>query len=311
MRQSFLRQLTNLAAQDERVMLLTADLGYMAVEVFADRFPDRFLNVGVAEQNMVAVATGLAQDGFIPFVYSIVPFAVLRPYEFIRNGPVHHRLQVRIIGVGGGFEYGHNGFSHYGLEDLGVMRVLPGLTIVAPADREQTVNALSATWQLEGPVYYRLGKDETRIVPGLEGRFDRNRCVQIGSGSDLLVISIGAISTEAAIAVQRLTKEGVSVSLAIVSTFNDASADELGVLLARFPCVVTVEAHYINGGLGSWVAEVIAERKLPVRLTRCGVRQLAIGQTGSERYMNHLHGLSSEAIHDTAFAALSQATTPA
>lgn len=304
MRQSFLGRLTELAAEDERVMLLTADLGYMAVEVFADRFPDRFLNVGVAEQNMVAVATGLAQDGFIPFVYSIVPFAVLRPYEFIRNGPVHHQLPVRIVGVGGGFEYGHNGFSHYGLDDLGVMRVQPGLTIVAPADRQQTVNALSATWQLDGPVYYRLGKDETRLVPGLDGRFDTKRCERIGNGTDILLVAIGSISTEAAAAMERLAKDGKRVSLAIVSTFNDACAEDLARLLESFHSVVTVEAHYVSGGLGSWVAEIIAERNLSLRLTRCAVRRLAIGQTGSERYMNHLHGLSAEAIYATAQTAM-------
>lgn len=304
MRQSFLRQLTELAAADERIMLLTADLGFMAVEVFADRFPDRFLNVGVAEQNMVAVATGLAQDGFMPFIYSIVPFAVLRPYEFIRNGPVHHRLPVRIVGVGGGFEYGHNGFSHYGLDDLGVMRVQPGMTIIAPADRQQTVNALSATWQLEGPVYYRLGKDETKIVPGLDGRFDAGRVERIGSGAELLIVAIGGIATEAAVAVERLKEEGESVSLAIVSTFNERSAADLATLLETHQHVVTVEAHYISGGLGSWVAEIIAERALRPRLVRCAVRQLAIGETGSERYMNHLHGISAEAIVASAKAAL-------
>ncbi|HWS71655.1 MAG TPA: 1-deoxy-D-xylulose-5-phosphate synthase, partial [Thermoanaerobaculia bacterium] len=237
MRQSFLRQLTELAATDDRVMLLTADLGYMAVEVFADRFPKRFLNVGVAEQNMVAVATGLASDGFMPFVYSIVPFAVLRPYEFIRNGPVHHHLPVRIVGVGGGFEYGHNGFSHYGLDDLGVMRVQPGLTIIAPADRQQTVNALTATWQSDGPIYYRLGKDENRLVPGLDGRFSESQCETLGNGRDVLLVTLGSISTEAAAAAEQLAADGVGVTLAVVSTFNESCARHLATLMASFATV--------------------------------------------------------------------------
>ena len=304
MRQSFLRQLTELAATDDRVMLLTADLGYMAVEVFADRFPKRFLNVGVAEQNMVAVATGLASDGFMPFVYSIVPFAVLRPYEFIRNGPVHHHLPVRIVGVGGGFEYGHNGFSHYGLDDLGVMRVQPGLTIVAPADRQQTVNALFATWQSDGPIYYRLGKDENRLVPGLDGRFSESQCEILGNGRDALLVTIGSISTEAAAAAEQLAADGVGVTLAVVSTFNESCAQHLATLMTSFPTVVSVEAHYITGGLGSWVAEVIAEAGVDAQLTRCAVRSLAVGKTGSERYMNHLHGISAAAIRERTLAAL-------
>jgi transketolase len=304
LRQSFLRQLTDLAASDDRIMLLTADLGYMAVEVFADRFPERFLNVGVAEQNMLAVATGLASDGFMPFVYSIVPFAVLRPYEFIRNGPVHHHLPVRIVGVGGGFEYGHNGFSHYGLDDLGVMRVQPGLTIVAPADSRQTVNALSATWQSEGPIYYRLGKDEKRIVPGLDGRFSTTECAILGSGRDVLLVTLGSISTEAAAAATQLAADGVGVTLAVVSMFNEHCAEHLTSLLGGFRAVVSVEAHYVTGGLGSWVAEVIAEAGVDARLTRCGVRSLAIGKTGSESYMNHLHGISAAAIRDRVLAAV-------
>src|SRR3972149_3095847 len=109
MRIAFTKTLAELAEQDPRILLLTGDLGYMALEPFSERFPDRFFNVGVAEQNMVGLATGLAEAGFIPFLYSIVTFASLRPYEFIRNGPILHRLPVRIAGVGGGFEYGHNG----------------------------------------------------------------------------------------------------------------------------------------------------------------------------------------------------------
>ena len=132
MRTAFVNTLAELAALDERILLLTGDLGYMALEPFTDRFPDRFVNVGVAEQNMVGIATGLAEAGFVPFVYSIATFASLRPYEFIRNGPVLHRSRVRIVGVGGGFEYGTAGITHHGLEDVGVMRVQPGLTVIVP-----------------------------------------------------------------------------------------------------------------------------------------------------------------------------------
>src|SRR5205807_8481796 len=152
MRRAFTNMLVELAEHDPRIMLLTGDLGYLALEPFSERFPDRFFNVGVAEQNMVGLATGLAEAGFIPFVYSIVTFASLRPYEFIRNGPILHRLPVRIVGVGGGFEYGSAGTTHHALEDLGVMRTQPGLTVIAPADSQQTRTAMRRTWDLPGPI---------------------------------------------------------------------------------------------------------------------------------------------------------------
>ncbi|MFN8061529.1 MAG: hypothetical protein U0Q12_20385 [Vicinamibacterales bacterium] len=162
MRRRFIEALAGLADADPRVMLLTGDLGYTVVEPFAHRFPDRFVNVGVAEQNMVGIATGLAEAGFLPFVYSIAPFAVLRPFEFIRNGPVLHQLPVRIVGVGGGFEYGTAGPTHHAIEDVAVLRSQTGIAVICPADHEQAVEALRQTHRQAGPVYYRLGKaDET------------------------------------------------------------------------------------------------------------------------------------------------------
>src|SRR5204862_7542550 len=138
-----------------------------------------------------------AWSGYVPFVYSIVTFATLRPYEFIRNGPLWHRLPVRIVGVGGGFEYGPQGLSHHGLEDVGVMRVQPGMTVVAPADHRQMATALRATWDLPGPVYYRIGKDDRTTVPGLDGRFALGRAERLGDGPDVALVAAGAAATEA------------------------------------------------------------------------------------------------------------------
>ncbi len=197
MRGAFARRLTELAAVDERIFLLTGDLGYMALEPFAERFPKRFINAGVAEQNMVGVATELPEAGYLPFVYSIVTFATLRPFEFIRNGPVLHNLPVRIVGVGGGLEYSHNGASHYGLEDIAVMRTQPGLTVIAPADSEQTRNALSQTYDLPRPIYYRLGKDDRAIIPGLDGEFTLGGLQKIRTGLDLAIVTVGGIAKEA------------------------------------------------------------------------------------------------------------------
>src|SRR5262249_36480657 len=258
MRGAFVRTLVELAAEGRRIALLTGDLGYMALEPFMERYPDRFVNIGVAEQNMVGIATGLAEAGFVPFVYSIVTFATLRPYEFIRNGPVWHRLPVRIVGVGGGFEYGAQGLSHHGLEDVGVMRVQPGMTVVAPADHQQMASALRATWNVEGPVYYRIGKDDKTVVPGLEGRFRPGRAEVLGDGHDVALVVMGSVASEAAAAAKTLAERGVRARVVVVASVQPAPVDDLRAALADVPLAVSVEAHYVNGGVGSLAAEVIA-----------------------------------------------------
>jgi transketolase len=296
MRAAFVDTLASLAQKDDRILLLTGDLGFMALEPFSERFPDRFFNVGVAEQNMVGLATGLAEAGFLPFVYSIATFASLRGYEFIRNGPVAHRLKVRIAGVGGGFDYGSAGHTHHGLEDIGALRLQPGLTVLAPADPAQASAALEATWNAEGPVYYRLGKDDRLVVPGLEGRFRLGRSELLRAGRDVLVLAAGSLAAEAFAACSDLEAAGIDASLAVVSTLNPAPAADLREHLSRFPAAVTVEGHYATGGLGSIVAEVIAEEALPCRLVRLGVKDAPDGTTGSPAYFLGRHGLTRESI---------------
>lgn len=304
MRAAFARTVTELAGRDPRVLLLTGDLGYMALEPFSDRFPSRFFNVGVAEQNMVGLATGLAESGFIPFVYSIATFASLRPYEFIRNGPIYHQLPVRIVGVGGGFEYGPAGPTHYGLEDIGVMRVQPGITVVSPADHEQTRTALLKTWDLPGPVYYRIGKDDKTTVPGLGGEFELGRAQLIRRGGDILIVAMGSIASEAAGAAEALSRRGVEASLLIVASLNPPPAEDLTQALSGFSVALTVEAHYVVGGVGSLVCEVVAERNISCRIVRCGVRKTPAPATGSQAYLHGVHGLGSVSLVDTALQAL-------
>ena len=299
MRAAFAKTLTELADRDPRILLLTGDLGYMALEPFADKHPGRFFNVGVAEQNMVGLATGLAEAGFIPYVYSIVPFAVLRPYEFIRNGPIQHQWPVRIVGVGAGMDYGLNGLSHYGLEDVAVMRVQPGITVIAPADHEQARSALLACWNLPGPTYYRLGKDDKTVVAGLGGRFELGRAQQLREGSDVIIVAMGAVTVEAAAAAETLAKEGISCCVLVVASVSPAPEEDLARALSRFPLAVTVEAHYRSGGLGSLVAEIAAERRLGCRLVRIAVNTQAAGPCGSQAYLYRKYGLSREAIVQT------------
>jgi transketolase len=257
---------------------------------------------------MVGLATGLAEAGFLPFLYSIATFASLRAYEFIRNGPILHQLPVRIAGVGGGFEYGPAGPTHHGLEDIGVMRLQPGITVIAPADHEQARSAILATWNLPGPVYYRLGKDDATTVPGLSGAFGLGQAQVIREGSDLLLIVMGSIASNAAAAAAVLQARGISCTVVVVASLNPAPVEDLAGLLEQFPVALTVEAHYVVGGVGSLVAEIVAERGLGCRVIRCGVRSAPQGATGSQKYLESVHGLSSDALVEAAIQAVQGVT---
>lgn len=307
MRQTFVKTLMELAERDERVVLLTGDLGYSVVETFRDRFPKRFFNVGVAEQNMLGLATGLAEDGFVPFVYSIATFVTLRPFEFIRNGPLHHHLPVRIVGVGGGFEYGPAGPTHHALEDIGVLRTQPGLTIIAPADDMQARSALLETKDAPGPVYYRISKDEGTVIPGLDGRFRIGRAEICREGSDLLFITMGSIAKEVSAAASILAEQGINSTVMVAASISPAPLEDLSEALSRFTVALTVEAHYTVGGLGSLVSEVAAERACGCRVIRCGVNRAQGALTGSRDYLNRAHGLSADSLVETAWRALTVA----
>ena len=295
MRKAFIQSLLKLAHTDERVVLLTADLGYLVIEEFIETFPHRFVNVGVAEQNMVGIATGLAEAGFIPYIYSITPFAALRPFEFIRNGPIYHNLPVRIVGVGQGVEYGINGLSHYALEDIGVLRTQPNLTIIAPADNAQTRNAVERTYDLPGPIYFRLSKDNVDI-PELEGKFEIGQIQQVGHGTDLLMISTGAITQEAIQAARILAENGLNATILVIASISPSPEKQLIDMLSKFRCVFTLEAHYTTGGIGSLIAELAAENNLALKLTRFGFTSILNDTVGSAASIYALHGLSSEKV---------------
>jgi transketolase len=294
-RTAFAARLTELADADDRIVLLTGDLGFTVLEPFAERHPGRFFNAGVAEQNMVGLATGLAEAGFIPFAYSIATFATLRPYEFIRNGPALHRLPVRIVGIGGGIDYGHNGVTHFALEDVGVMRLQPEITTIVPADREQTRAALDAIADLDRPVYLRLGRLGDP-VPKLEGRFRVGRLEVLADGGDAALIALGPLAHAALAARELLERDGIRATVAVVSSFNPSPQEDVRELLAGVPVAATVEGHYRIGGLGSFVAEVVADAGLGTRIARIGVEAMPHGLTGSEDFLAEKLGLTPTAI---------------
>ena len=294
MRKAIIHELTELARTDERLVLLTGDLGFMVIEEFADAFPSRFINVGVAEANMMGIAAGLALEGFRPYCYSIATFASLRPFEQLRNGAHLHHLQVRVIAVGGGFGYGTAGITHHAVEDVAVMRTLQHMRVIAPADDRDAAAAVRALHAEAGPTYFRLAKD-ARVLSALPGTFDQTRMQVIGDG-DVLLLALGTIADEAVGAEALLAARGVHVRVAIATCIAPAPVAHLVELLSEARSVVTLEDHVLPGGLGSLVAELIAERGLGCRLQRLGIEETHSMTLGSEAFLRRRAGIDAETV---------------
>lgn len=306
MRKTFIDELIKIAEVDERIVLLTGDLGFMVLEPFIEAFPQRYINMGVAEQNMMGVATGLAEAGFIPFVYSIATFASMRAYEFIRNGPVLHGLPVRVVGVGGGYEYSLAGPTHHGLEDVGIMRTNPDIAVFAPADAAQTRTVIQKTWDQPTPIYYRLGKNDNDHLPALNGSFDLERINILQKGARVAVLTTGSIAINVDTAVKELAELGEQVTFAVVPTLNPAPEADIAALAATHQHIVTIEEHYTQGGLGSMVAEIVAGMSTACKLHRCGLQSQLHKSLGSRDYLLAQHKLDKQSITDKLLALLAE-----
>ncbi len=292
MRKAAITELAELARADRRVVLLTADLGFGVLDEFAREFPGQFVNVGVAEQAMVGVATGMAEAGLLPYCYSIATFSFLRPFEFIRNGPVAHRLPIRIIGVGAGTDYAFDGLTHYALEDLALARTQPGLTVYAPVTDEDTRALVRESYGQCGPAYFRLSR-QGAAAPTHDVRS------QTAETTEVLVLALGTAVERAERVAQAVAAAGASVRVLSVLRFDAATAEDLAAHLTRSRACVTVEDHYRVGGLGAAVAEVVATRALAVPVVMDAVESLPVGALGSAQYLeSKLHRPIGELVSD-------------
>ncbi len=258
MRGAFVRTLLELADADPRVWLLTGDLGFSVLEPFAERFPERYVNVGVAEQNMLGVAAGLAHGGNIVFVYSIANFPTLRCLEQIRNDVCYHALPVRIVSVGGGLSYGAAGYTHHGVEDLAILRALPGLAVLAPGDPHETVALTRALGALPGPAYLRLGKAGEPEVHREPPRLELGRALRVREGSDVTLIATGGQLHASVQAAEALAAEGVSARVLSMHTVKPLDEAAIREAALETRAILSVEEHSELGGLGSAIADVLA-----------------------------------------------------
>jgi transketolase len=289
-RTSFIETLCELAAEDERIWLVAGDLGFSVLERFAERFPDRFVNAGVAEQNMTGLAAGLALSGSVVFTYSIANFPTLRCLEQIRNDVCYHRANVKVVAVGGGFTYGAQGYTHQGIEDLAILMCLPEMTVIAPGDPVEARLAARAVVEREGPCYIRLGRAGEPVVHTSEPPFEIGRAIRVRDGDDAALISTGGMLKRAADAHDVLLARGVAARVLSMHTLKPL--DEQAVLQAAHEtrAVVTLEEHNCHGGLGSAVADVLAQAGACVPFAKVAMPDRVWHVAGSQAYFQAMAG---------------------
>jgi transketolase len=297
MRTAFLQTLFELAREDERIVFLTGDLGFSVVEPFMEALPKQFVNAGVAEQNMTAIAAGMALSGKIAVTYSIANFPTLRCLEHIRNDVCYHEANVKIAAVGGGFAYGALGASHHATEELGVMRMMPGMTVVAPADPIETRAATRAILAHPGPCYIRLGKAGEPDVHGGPIDFHLGKSIQVRDGREITLISTGSMLKTAVDVADRLAERGAAARVLSMHTLKPLDTEAVLAAARETGAIVTLEQHSVIGGLGSAVAEVLAEEPdLKAPFKRIGLPSAFAPRVGSQQYLEEQHGLTEEPV---------------
>ena len=294
MRTTFVNTLKELARQDERVFLVTADMGYSVLETFKDEFPDRFLNTGIAEQNTISIAAGLASRGKIVFVYSIIPFVTMRCFEQVRLDLAYNKSNVKIVGVGAGFTYGSLGSSHHALEDIAIMRSLPNMTVLCPGDPVEARELIKQSYEHTGPVYIRLGKNgEPKIHP--EGKkIPLGKAIEISNGDDLILITTSTMLETGKRWVDEWKDEEISVSLVSMPTMKPFDVESIKKFILRDIPIISLEEHNMIGGLGSAIAEVIADTGIGVKFLRLGINDKFSHFVGGHNYQKQKSNLTEK-----------------
>ena len=292
MRTTFIRTLTEQAAKDPRVTLAVGDLGFGVVVDFAQRFPRQFLNAGVAEQNMTGIAAGMALSGRIVFTYSIANFPTLRCIEQIRNDVCYHRANVVVVAVGGGYSYGALGMTHHATEDLGVLRMLPRMTVIAPGDPVEAAAATRAVAAGIGPVYLRLGRDKEPIVHQEPIAWQLGQAITVREGGDVTLIVTGAMLASVVEAADLLARDGIAAKVLSMHTLKPLDVEAVTAAARAGGRVVTIEEHSVLGGLGARVAETLCEAGIPgVRFRRIGLPSEFLKVVGDQDYLRKVQGL--------------------
>lgn len=302
-REAYGEALAELGEEMKDIVVLDADLSKSTkTSVFAKKFPERFFNVGIAEQNLMGTAAGLATCGKIPFASTFAVFACGRAFEQIRNSICYPNLNVKIAATHAGITVGEDGATHQSIEDIALMRSLPNMTVISPADAVETKKAVRAAAMLKGPVYLRLGRHPVEIIFDDGYEFEVGKGVVLRDGKDVALIATGTMVGESLKAAEILAKKGIDAMVVNIHTIKPLD-EEVILKAAECGAVVTAEEHSIIGGLGSAVAEVLIEKK-PVLMKRVGIRDV-FGMSGKPEELMKAYGITAEDIVNAAKLLLS------
>jgi len=307
MRNAFADEITKIGATDPRVVLLSGDIGNRLFDKFKQNNEGRFFNCGVAEANMMGVAAGMAMSGMRPFIYTITPFTTTRCFEQIRVDACYHEAPVVIVGTGSGLSYAELGPTHHSCEDLAILRVLPNLTVLAPADEIELRLCLRAALEIPGPVYMRIGKKGEPVVHDRDISLDIGRSITTRDGTDVCLISTGTMLPVVVNAAEELGKKGVSARVESFHTVKPLDQHTLAEVFSSMPVVAVVEEHSRLGGLGGSIAEWLAQQAgAQARLISFGTDDEFMHEVGSQNYARRRFGLTTENIVGQVTAALKE-----
>ncbi len=306
MRDAFVKTLEGLFSIHKDAMLLSADLGFRLFDGIRNASPERFCNTGIAEANMIGVAAGMSLTGKNVYCYSIIPFLVMRAFEQIRIDIDYHNLNVKLIGSGGGFTYGFEGFTHFAVEDLAIMRSLQNTAVVVPADSTEARSLAVASLEYPGPLYMRFGRTDEPVKDGVMAGFRIGRAVVLTEGSHIAIIANGGMVHTAKQASAMLKKRGITTTVASFHTVKPLDAETLLQIASSHKAVFTIEEHSINGGLGSAVIETLSDAGHRGIVKRFGIGRLS-GVSGDYRFLRKHHGLDATGIFEGIMSALKEA----
>lgn len=298
MRNTFVKTLIKLAELDERIFVITPDLGFSVLEEFEEKFPDRFLNVGIAEANAVSIASGLALSGKIVYVYSIMPFVTMRPFEQIRVDVAYMNTNVRLVGVGAGVTYGPAGATHHSIEDIAIMRALPNMALLSPCDPYEVQELIKESVNHQGPIYFRLAKKGEPVISNIlnEIKIGKSNYIKKKEESKIAILFTGN-SSDIAIEVElNLANNGYLVDLISIHSIKPFDYESMSLILSSKEYIFTIEEHSIIGGLGSVVSEFIAESKFNPIFKRFALPDEYSHYVGSQLYIRERFGFTSNNI---------------
>jgi len=298
MRDAFVKKLTEAAADDPGIMLLVGDLGFGVVADFGGAYPRQFLNCGVAEQSMVGVAAGMAASGRRPFVYSIANFPTLRPLEQIRNDVCYHGLGVTIVSVGAGLAYGSLGYTHHAVEDISILRSLPGMRVHSPADAMECRAAVDEILADPSPAYLRLGKNKEPLMHDAPPDLSRGEPIVVREGTDVTVLVAGPVIVQALEVADLLAETGLSVRVVSCPVIKPLNAEAVRAAAEGTAGIVTLEEHTVMGGFGSAVLEAFAVRGWRTPILPLGLADAATHIIGGQEWLRERAGLATPYVQE-------------